>query len=461
MGRPKFTIAVTAALVNAVNVGIACTYSSTATESMKSSLLHPSDNDISWIGSTLPLGAVFGGIMAGYLSDKIGRKGVMMYLSILLLMGWLLIAYATSLQFIYAGRFINGICVGLICVVTPMYIVEIATPDIRGNVGCRFQLFICIGIILVSFFGKYLNWNWLAVWASAFTVLAPLCMLFIPESPCWLLKNEKHSEAATAIRFLYGSKWEVSSEFIYENYRESQNSVKIDIKHPTVYKPALLSVIIMFFQQFTGSNAILYYTVSIFKEAKSSIEPTIDNIIVAFVMFSFTLLSTLTIDKLGRKLSLVISALIMCITLNAFSTYLLLSRNNSSLKETYGWIPLFCVLIYIASFSVGLGPIPWLMMSEMSPTHARSLICGLGTAFSWVFAFIITKTFIDFEHLIQDYGTYWIYACVSLLCCFFTIFLPETKGKSFEEIKGFFVKDESQLQRLEEDGGEEMFNPES
>lgn len=384
-----------------------------------------------------------------------------MYLSILMLLGWLLIAYATALSFIYAGRFINGICVGLICVVTPMYIVEVAPPNIRGNIGCRFQLFICIGIIVVSFLGKYFNWNWVAICASAITILAPLFMLFMPESPCWLMKKEKHSEAASAIRFLYGSKWEVSREFVQENCSESQNNLKIDITEPTVYKPALLSVLLMFFQQFSGSNAILYYTVSIFKEAKTSLDPSIDNILVAFVMFLFTLLSSLFIDRVGRKISLIISGLITCVSLNAFSTYLLLSRHNSSLKESYGWIPLLCILVYIAAFSVGLGPIPWLMMSEMSPTHARSLICGVGTAFSWLFVFIITKSFIDFEFLVQDYGAYWIYSFFCLLLCFFTVFLPETKGKSFEEIKAYFAKNESQLHRLDEENVEEMHEPEN
>lgn len=383
-----------------------------------------------------------------------------MYLSVLMLAGWLLIAYAPTLSFIYAGRFITGICVGLVCVVTPMYIVEVATPDVRGKLGCRFQLFICIGIILVSLLGKYLNWNWVAICASVISVLSPLFMLFMPESPCWLLKKEKHAEAASAIRFLYGSKWEVSSVFIYENYKESQKDVKINFKDPTVYKPALLSVLLMFLQQSSGSNAILYYTVSIFKDAKSSLDPAVENILVAFIMFLFTFFSSLTMDKVGRRISLILSGLVTCISLSFLATFLVVSRHNCTFKEDYGWIPLLCLLVYIAAFSVGLGPIPWLMMSEMSPTHARSVICAIGTAFSWFFAFIVTKTFVQIELWLQNYGTYCIYAVFCFLCCFLSLFLPETKGKSFEEIKGYFAKNESQLHRLEEENGEEMRDPE-
>lgn len=383
-----------------------------------------------------------------------------MYLSVLMLAGWLLIAYATSLSFIYAGRFITGICVGLVCVVTPMYIVEVATPDVRGQLGCRFQLFICIGIMFVSFLGKYLNWNWVAICASVISVLSPLFMLFMPESPCWLLKKEKHAEAASAIRFLYGSKWEVSSVFIYENYKESQKDVKVNFKDPTVYKPALLSVLLMFLQQSSGSNAILYYTVSIFKDAKSSLDPAVENILVAFIMFLFTFFSSLTMDKVGRRISLILSGLVTCISLSFLATFLIVSRHNCTFKEDYGWVPLLCLLVYIAAFSVGLGPIPWLMMSEMSPTHARAVICAIGTAFSWFFAFIVTKTFVQLELWLQNYGTYCIYAFFCFMCCFLSLFLPETKGKSFEEIKGYFAKNESQLHRLEEENGEEMHDPE-
>lgn len=455
--KPKFILAASAALLNAVSVGITSTYSSTATESMKSSSLNPSDSEVSWIGSTLPLGAIFGGLIAGYLSDKFGRKGVMMYLSLLLLFGWLLIAYAPSLAYVYAGRLFTGICCGLICVVTPMYIVEIAPPEVRGNLGCRFQLFICLGIIIVSSVGKVLSWNWVAIVGSVVAVLPPLFMLFMPESPCWLLKKGRHAEAASAIKFLYGTEGQIMGEFIYNDHKESQhNRVSIDITDPTIYKPALFSVGLMFFQQFSGSNAILYYTVLIFKEAKTSLSPVDENIIVAHVMFIFTLISCFLMDKLGRKISLIISGLTTCLSLNALSIYLVLSQKNPSLTESCGWIPLLCMLVYIAAFSIGLGPIPWLMMSEMSPTYARSLICGLGTAFSWIFVFIITKSFIDIEHSIHDYGAYWFYSAFCLLCCVFTLFLPETKGKSFEEIKGFFAGGASRLERLHEVGDEEQ-----
>ncbi|GFY69031.1 facilitated trehalose transporter Tret1 [Trichonephila inaurata madagascariensis] len=452
MVNRRLNLANAAVLVNALTVGLASTYSSTATESMKSGKLNPDDNEISWIGSSLPLGAIVGGLIAGYLANAIGRKGVMMYLSLLLVGGWLSIAYASSLTFVYIGRFLTGICCGLICVVTPMYIIEISTPEKRGNLGTGFQLFICMGIIISSTAGKFLPWDWVAICGAVLAVTALLCLLPFPESPRWLVMHNKQADAVHAVNFLYGN---TNNPSVNELLNESLNiPVKgfiapHEILHPTFYKPALYSIGLMFFQQFSGSNAILYYTVKIFKEAKSSVDPMMGNLWVALVMYFSTFLTSHIIDIIGRKKSLYISGFITCVSLNIMSVYLLLSTRDPSLKDSHGWIPLLCLIIYISGFSLGLGPVPWLMMSEMSSTRVRGLICGLGTAFSWTFVFIITKSFLQIEAAVGDFGAYWIYSVFCLLSCFFAlIFLPETKGKTMEEIERYFGGGEPQIHPL-------------
>ncbi|GBM45939.1 Facilitated trehalose transporter Tret1 [Araneus ventricosus] len=375
-----------------------------------------------------------------------------MYLSLLLVGGWLTIAYATNLTFVYIGRFITGMCIGLICVVTPMYIVEISTPEKRGHMGTGFQLYICLGIILSSTLGKFLAWDWVAIGGAVLAIVALLSLLPFPESPRWLVMHNKQADAVHAVNFLYGNTNDPSvNELLSESLTVStRNSLSMqEIWHPTFYKPAMLSITLMFFQQFSGSNAILYYTVSIFKEAKSSVDPMMGNLWVALVMFFSTFLTAQTMDIIGRKISLYISGFVTCISLNAMSVYLLLSAREPSLKDTYGWIPLVCLIVYIAGFSVGLGPIPWLMMSEMSPIRVRGLVCGLGTAFSWTFVFIITKSFLQMEAAVGDFGAYWIYSVFCLLTCFFTlIFLPETKGKTLEEIENYFAGGEPQTHPL-------------
>ncbi|KAG8187253.1 hypothetical protein JTE90_019146 [Oedothorax gibbosus] len=457
----KFRWATTAALMNAMTVGLTSTYSSTAIESMRAGKLNIDDSEASWIGSILPLGAIIGGIVAGWLSDRIGRKGVMVYQALFLVAGWLMIAYANSLSLIYAGRFITGLCSGLICVVTPMYIVEISTSETRGDLGTRFQLFICSGIITSSVCGKFLPWQWVAIVGGIVGFLALLAIITVPESPQWLVMKNQRAAAVHAVNFLYGSTNDPSvNELVNESFSLASSQNKLaprEIILPTIYKPALLSIGLMFFQQFSGSNAILYYTVSIFKQASSSIDPAMGFLWVALVMYWFTFLTSRIIDIIGRKKSLYISGFITFISMAAMGIYLFLCTQNPTLKKTFGWVPLLCLIVYIAGFSIGLGPIPWLMMSEMSPIRGRSLICGLGTAFSWLFVFIITKTFLQIEDLVGDFGAYWIYSGFCLLACFFTLyFIPETKGKSLEEIENHFAGGDPQLKPLPELSNEEL-----
>ncbi|XP_015918280.1 facilitated trehalose transporter Tret1 [Parasteatoda tepidariorum] len=453
MENRKVFLVASAALMNAVTVGIASTYSSAATENMKNGKLNPSDVEVSWIGSILPLGAILGGLIAGYLSDRIGRKGVMLYQSLILVLGWLFIAYAPNLMFVYIGRFMTGICCGLICVVTPMYVIEISTAEMRGNLGSRFQLFICKGIIISSILGVFLPWQWFAIAGAVVGVSALLCVLFIPESPRWLVLQNKQSEAVEAVNFLYGSTGASSvNQLVSESLNIESSSIALhEILHPTFYKPAFLSIILMIFQQFSGSNAILYYTVSIFKQAGSFINPVFSNLLVAVAMYIFTLIATFSMDVIGRKKALYLSGMVTAISLSAMSVYLLVSSHDNKFKSNFSFMPLVCLIIYIAGFSLGLGPIPWLMMSEMSPVRGRGIICGLGTAFSWFFAFIVTKTFLQIEDLVGNIGAYWIYSGFCLCVCFFaSFFLPETKGRTLEEIENHFAGGESRLQRLQE-----------
>lgn len=143
-------------------------------------------------------------------------------------------------------------------------------------------------------------------------------------------------------------------------------------------------------------------------------------------------------DKAGRKTLLISSGLGMAVSLSVLGAYDCI--DNSVFKKSYGWIPLVSLVIYIAAFSIGYGPIPWLMMAELSPVKYRSFICGAATAFCWLFVFIITKSFQSLEISIHDYGAYFLYAGFSVLSVLFAIFcLPETKGKQIEEIQQNFA----------------------
>ncbi|GFU72043.1 facilitated trehalose transporter Tret1 [Trichonephila clavipes] len=444
-GFRKMYLAAIAALSFAVATGMVCGYSASATADMKrkTSPVKPDAGQIAWIGSIMALGAVFGGIVAGLLCNKLGRKGTLMLSSVPFIIGWLFIAYADHLVYIYLGRFITGSCVGITCVTAPPYLVEISTPEVRGLLGASFQLFIVIGVLIVNGLGATLTWEWLAIPSATFLILAVLCMLFVPESPRWLIGKGGYQEAVAAVTFLQGDHVDASAECVaidedLRNQPKGSISLK-ELMKPDILIPALLSFALVFFQQSTGSNAILFYTVDIFAAAGSS-DANISTIIIDAVLVIATAISSGIMDKAGRKSLLLISGIGMAISLSVLGTYDYIGESNASFKSDYEWIPLVSLIIYITAFSLGFGPIPWLMMAEMTTIRTRSLIGGLATALCWAFVFIVTKTFQALEVSIHDYGAYFLYAGFSILSCIFTIFcLPETKGKQIEEIQQYFL----------------------
>ncbi|GBM51383.1 Facilitated trehalose transporter Tret1 [Araneus ventricosus] len=444
-GFRKMYLAAVAALSFAIAAGMVCGYSASATANMKrkSSPVRPSLEETAWIGSIMALGAVLGGIVASWLCNKLGRKGTLMISSIPFLIGWVFIAYADKLVYIYIGRFITGSCVGIVCVTTPPYLIEISTPDVRGLLGSSFQLFVVGGVLIVNGLGATLSWEWLAIPSSAFVIFAMLAMLFVPESPRWLIGKGGYQEAVSAVKFLQGDYVDASAECVgidedLRNQPKGSISLK-ELLKPDALIPALLAFGLVFFQQTTGSNAILFYTVDIFSAAGSK-NANMSTIIIDAVLVIATAISSGLMDKAGRKTLLIISGVGMAVSLFALGTYDQISESNPAIKTDYNWVPLASLVIYITAFSFGFGPIPWLMMAEMTPLRTRSVICGAATALCWTFVFIITKTFQALEVSIHDYGAYFVYAGFSVLSVIFTIFfLPETKGKQGEEIQQLFL----------------------
>ncbi|XP_015912675.1 facilitated trehalose transporter Tret1 [Parasteatoda tepidariorum] len=452
-GFPKMYLAAIAALSFAMATGMVCGYSASATADMQrsSSPLRPDNGQVAWIGSIIALGAVLGGIVASFLGNRFGRKGTLMLNSIPFMLGWGFIAYADHFVYVYLGRFITGMCVGITCVTIPPYLIEISTPNVRGLLGASFQLFIVTGVLIVNALGIFLSWEWLCVPSAVLVVVAIVGMAFVPESPRWLIGKGGYQEAVAAINFLQGDTVDASAECVSidEDMRlQPKGSISLkEIKKPEFIIPALLSFSLVFFQQTTGSNAVLFYTVEIFNATQSSIDPNEGTVIVDAVLVVATAISSVLMDRCGRKLLLMISGMGMAISLFIFGTYDYLSISNASMKSDYGWIPLAALIVYISAFSIGFGPIPWLMMAEMTSVRSRSLICGAATAICWLFVFIITKTFQGLTISIHDYGVYFLYASFSVLSCIFTYFcLPETKGITVEEIQQQFAnvrKDDS------------------
>ncbi|KAI1299213.1 Facilitated trehalose transporter Tret1 [Halotydeus destructor] len=214
---------------------------------------------------------------------------------------------------------------------------------------------------------------------------------------------------------------------------------------PHFYKPLLLAFAIMFFQQFCGINAVIIYQMDIFEQSGSTLDPHTCSIITGGVLFMATLVGSLIVDKFGRKLLLVISGIGMALALVPLAYYFQVIDHETpeaaaKTSAEYGWVALVSLVLFLASFNIALGPIPWMMVPEITPSAARSSVAALATCFSWSLAFIFIKWFPLLEQIAGKSVVFYTFATISLLSCIFTCFLlPETKGKSLHELEQLFI----------------------
>lgn len=326
-----------------------------------------------------------------------------------------------------------------------MYCVEISTAEVRGILGSSFQGFMVIGNLLSVVVGFGLSWRYLAVHAASIAVVGVILFCFMPKSPRWLLAKGKLPMAISEMNRLQGGYVDAEEECIMI-YQDLQNQPKGKLSlqecmHPTVCKPALITVVLMFFQQCSGANAVLFYSSDIFDSTKDFMNPKTATILLAAAQVVATLISNIIVDKAGRKILLILSAVFMALSLMSLGTFYYMSSNDVLFKSQYSFIPLVSLISFFLAFSTGFGAIPWLLSSEMVSVRARSTVSGLATFSNGLFAFIVTKTFNHFKASLNSYGTFWLYGCLCVAASFFVyFFVPETKGKKLEDVEKIFQK---------------------
>lgn len=404
-----------------------------------------SESDKSWIGSIIALGSMLSGPIAGICIDAIGRKNSMLLLSAPFVLGWLLCAFAQNVAMMLIGRFIIGFCGGSFSLAAPVFIGETAEDSIRGALGSGFQLMCVNGILFVYVVGAFVNWQWLSVICGVVPLVLLAAMIFIPESPRYLLMKGKNAEASKALCWLRGatSSQEVEDELriVEMSVNESLNTKTSfnDLLLPYNLKPTLILLGLMLFQQLSGINAVIFYTVEIFEDAGSDMDSNLSAIIIGIVQVVATFAAVMFVDRAGRRILLLLSDVVMCVSLVLLGIFFQLKENDGSVTESLGWLPLISLILFIVAFSVGYGPIPWMMTGELLPPNIKSLGASIATAFNWFLAFLVTKFFADVKSALTIQWCYWIFA---IICAVGTVFVfllvPETKGKSMEEIQQAF-----------------------
>ncbi|KAF6209248.1 hypothetical protein GE061_014993 [Apolygus lucorum] len=397
-------------------------------------------DESSWIGSLLAIGALIGAFPAGSLADMLGRKMAILVLSAPLLLSWGIIFFAGSAMMLFAARLIGGIGLGAICTIVPMYIAEIAEDSVRGTLCSFFQLMLCAGILYTYSIGAGATYYQIAAACSVLPVVFIVLFFRAPETPVFLLKKDRRAQAEKSLRALRGSQYNTTKELhALENELNKQGKDQSNFMQALSRREAKLAITIsigmMFCQQLSGINIVIFYASKIFIDSGSTLPPELCTILVGLAQVVSTLVSMVLIDKAGRKILLQISAASMAVCLTILGYYFM-KKDRGDDVSSIGLLPVVAVITYILLFAIGFGPIPWMMSGEVLPSDIKGVVTGIAVSLNWTLAFIVTKTFKMLTDNLGNANTYFLLAgfCVAaLLFCTFVVI--ETKGKSLQEIQ--------------------------
>ncbi|KAK1428271.1 hypothetical protein QVD17_17101 [Tagetes erecta] len=391
----------------------------------------------SLFGSILTFGAMIGAVTSGPMADFFGRKGAMRISSIFCIGGWLAIYLAEGPVPLDTGRLATGYGMGVFSYVVPVFIAEIAPKQLRGLLTAANQLLIIAGVSVSFVIGTILHWRTMALTGLVPCVVLLVGLSFIPESPRWLATAGKQTEFDYALRELRGKDVDVSEEAAeIKDYIETLEKLPkarlLDLFQNRYIKSVTIGVGLMVFQQFGGINGFCFYASSIF--ASAGFPADIGTIIYAILQVVVTALNALFIDKAGRKPLLLVSVAGMTLgcLLTAASFYM---KTHQIALVAAPALAVTGILMYIAGFSLGMGAVPWVIMSEIFSINIKGTAGGLVTLVNWAGAWAVSYTF-NFLLTWSSYGTFLLYAAVNVACIVFVIKLvPETKGKTLEQIQ--------------------------
>jgi SP family facilitated glucose transporter-like MFS transporter 8 len=410
------------------------------------STLPISPEEGSWIGSLVAVGAIAGAVPAGYFADRFGRKLVILALSAPFLLSWILIVAAKSVGILYVARLIAGFATGAISVVAPMFIGEIAESSVRGALGSFFQVMLTIGILYTYTVGAIADYTWLGILCGLIPVAFFITFLRVPESPTYLMKNYKTDGAKKSLQYYRGSSYNVWKELqeLEKDISESTKdkaSIRDLVSSGGTRKALIISLGLMVFQQLSGINAVIFYSVDIFDAAGSTLNPNVAAIIVAVVQVVVTYTASAIVDRAGRRLLLLLSASVMGLCLAILGLYFHL-KNKGNDVTGIGWLPLMCVTVFIVMFSLGFGPLPWMMMGELFAPNVKGVASSIAVCTNWTLVFLVTFSFGKLIDGLGEHSTFWSFAVICGVATVFIYYLvPETKGKSLTEIQRILCED--------------------
>ncbi|MDJ1505603.1 sugar porter family MFS transporter [Xanthocytophaga agilis] len=397
---------------------------------------------VGWVASSAIWGCVAGVAFAGYLSDQFGRKKALLLTAFLFTISGIATALPNSLSLFILARFVGGLAIGAASMLSPLYIAEIAPPHIRGRLVTLYQLAIVIGINLIYYVNMQIAamgdqaWNTQTGWRIMLgsetipAILFGILLFFVPESPRWLIKQGKIGQALDILKAVNGTQ---QAESIREQIRESlekKTGTFSDLFAPGLRKALSIGVVLALFSQITGINAIIYFAPEIFKRIGFSADSAfMQTFLIGIINTIFTIVALWLVDWQGRRKLLLwgVAGMTICLGVVGYCFYFSLLSGP--------WL-LIAILAYIACFASSLGPIPWIIISEIFPTQTRGVAMSVATGMVWVGVLLITQ----FTPILLDSvgGAYlfWIFMGNSIVLFLFTLKnIPETKNLTLEEIE--------------------------
>jgi SP family arabinose:H+ symporter-like MFS transporter len=388
--------------------------------------------------TSLLAGCLIGAASASLLSDRYGRKKSLLAAALLFAVSAIGSACASNVIFFDAARFLGGLAIGLASALTPVYIAEIAPARNRGTLVSMNQLAIVVGILAAYLVNWQLarigteSWRWMLAAAAIPSLCFFIGLLIIPESPRWLISRGNRADGERVLTRIFGEAEGRAQTEEIERVISSEQGSWGELFSPGIRSRLFVAVALAVFSQITGINTVLYYgsiIISDHFQGQSSGAALAANVIIGSVNFVFTIVAMMFLDKWGRRAILMTASGGMAVSLAA----LVVSLHFHAVPPV---LLLVEILLYVAFFAFGMGPGVWLYISEIFPTKIRGRAAALATASLWAGTIVVTFTFLSLVHRFGIAGTFGIFAVLSAVCCMYVWkFLPETQGRTLEEIQ--------------------------
>lgn len=425
--------------------------------------------DSAWIIGISAIGMIFGSLLAAPMSNAIGRKPTCIGgIGIVFAVAYLLFVIPFDVSMLYLARLLMGMGLGVSQSISTVYIAEISTPNVRGNLAVIPAMTGCLGVVTCQVLAKFLQWQDLAIVFATLNIPFVILIILMPESPVYLVSKNKMEEAHRVLRRLRGEKWNVTQEIteikrITEKTGNSSSRAAItDFFLPHIIKPVVIAFTLMFFFQTSGINLVLTFAPQIFADV-TNIDKFLANIFLGCALFASNTLTLLVAGKWPRRMMLLVSSLGCSVTLavmglsyqikdwEAQCSNLTTSQNTPASDSSQtpiekdclynlNWLPILDSMIFIFVFNLGYGSLVWMTVVEILPAHIRNFTNGLTVGWVGVLSFI---TSFSFPYLLASswagQGAFWLYSVISFCgFIFIAICVPETRGKTEEQIKVYF-----------------------